>query len=49
MLKLVNAYRKLPSPTNRRKLQEYITLDYVALCKLSSDNIAFLRANNFKL
>jgi hypothetical protein len=47
MLKLINAYRKLPSPTNRRKLQTYIDNNCMALCMTTPENIAFLRANHF--
>ena len=47
MLKLINAYRKLPSPTNRRKLQNYINAHYMSLCMTTPENLAFLRANNF--
>lgn len=48
MLKLINAYRKLPSPTNRRKLQAYLDKHFMATCMTTPENIAFLRGNGFK-
>jgi len=47
MQKLINAYRKLPSPSNRTKLQNYINKHMMAVCLLLPDDVAFLRSNNF--
>jgi predicted nucleotide-binding protein len=49
MHKLINAYRKLPSPSNRVKLQKYLDKHMMAVCLATPDDIAFLRANDFKL
>lgn len=49
MQKLLNAYRKLPSPTNRVKLQNYLNKHMMAVCMASIEDIAFLRAHNFSI
>lgn len=49
MSRLIAAYRKLPSPSNRAKLQAYIYKHMMAACLASPDELAFLRANGFKL
>jgi hypothetical protein len=49
MQKLLNAYRKLPSPTNRAKLQAYLNKHMMAVCMASIEDIAFLRANEFNI
>ncbi|CAB5219978.1 hypothetical protein UFOVP239_21 [uncultured Caudovirales phage] len=49
MTKLINAYRKLPSPTNRAKLQAYIAKHMMAVCMATEDEIAFLKANQFSI
>ena len=49
MNRLINAYRKLPSPTNRRKLQAYLDKHMMALCMARLEDIEFLRINNFKI
>ena len=49
MSKLITAYRKLPSPTNRRKLQAYLDKHMMALAMATADEIAFLRINNFNI
>jgi hypothetical protein len=49
MSKLINAYRTLPSPKNRERLQAYINKHIMALCLAAPDEIAFLKANEFKL
>ena len=48
MQKLINAYRKLPSPTNRAKLQAYMDKHMMAAALATPEEIAFLRANEFK-
>lgn len=47
MSKLILAYRKLPTPSNRAKLQAYIQKHMMALCCATADEIAFLKANEF--
>ena len=49
MTKLIATYRKLPSPTNRAKLQAYLHKHMMAVVLASADEIAFLKANDFKL
>ena len=49
MNKLINAYRKLPSPTNRAKLQAYLDKHMMAICMATPEDVAFLKANEFKI
>lgn len=49
MSKLINTYRKCPSPANRAKLQKYIDRHIMAICIASADDIAFLKAHEFKI
>ena len=49
MSKLINAYRTLPSPTNRTKLQAYLHKHMMAVCMASPEELAFLKANGFSL
>ena len=49
MTKLINTYRKLPSITNRRKLQAYLNKHPMALCMARPEDIEFLRVNNFSI
>lgn len=49
MTRLINAYRKLPSPTNRRKLQAYLNKHQMAICLATPEDIEFLRVNNFSI
>jgi hypothetical protein len=49
MHKLINAYRKLPSPSNRAKLQTYLNKHMMAICLATPEDIAFLRANEFTI
>jgi len=49
MTKLINAYRALPTPTNRNKLQTYLNKHMMAVCMATADEIAFLRANEFSI
>lgn len=48
MQKLIDAYRKLPSMANREKLQKYLQKHTMAVCMATPEEIAFLRANEFK-
>ena len=47
MTKLINAYRKLPSPTNRAKLAAYLAKHPMATVMATSDELHFLRVNSF--
>ena len=49
MNKLINAYRKIPSPTNRAKLQAYLDKHMMAICMATPEDVAFLKANEFKI
>lgn len=49
MSKLIAAYRKLPSPTNRQRLQNYLNKHMMAVCLATPDEIAFLKAHEFKI
>lgn len=49
MSKLINAYRKLPSPTNRAKLQAYLNKHMMAVCLALPEDIVFLKANEFNI
>ena len=49
MSKLLNAYRKLPTSSNRAKLQAYLRKHAMCVCLASAEEIAFLRANEFAL
>jgi hypothetical protein len=49
MSKLINAYRQLPSPANRAKLQNYLNKHMMAICMASADDVAFLKANEFSI
>jgi hypothetical protein len=49
MQKLINAYRKLPSPSNRAKLQTYLNKHTMAVCLALPEDIAFLRTHEFTI
>lgn len=49
MQKLINTYRKLPSPSNRAKLQTYLNKHTMAVCLATPDEVAFLKANSFTI
>lgn len=49
MTKLINAYRKLPSPSNRAKLQSYLDKHMMAVCMASVEERNFLEANEFRI
>lgn len=49
MAKLLNAYRKLPSPTNRARLQAYLDKHQMAVCMATADEVAFLRDHEFTI
>lgn len=47
MSRLIAAYRKLPSPTNRAKLQAYLRKHMMAVCLATPEDLAFLKAHDF--
>jgi hypothetical protein len=49
MSKLINAYRKLPSPSNRAKLQQYLNKHMMAVCMATDEELQFLKTNEFKI
>jgi hypothetical protein len=49
MTKLLNTYRKLPSPANRAKLQAYLNKHMMAVCMATPEEIAFLKAHAFTI
>ena len=49
MSKLIEIYRKCPTPSNRAKLQNYLSKHMMAACMATAEEIAFLKANEFKV
>jgi hypothetical protein len=49
MSKLINSYRAIPTMANRAKLQKYLATHMMAVCMASPDEVAFLKANEFKI
>ena len=47
MTRLINTYRKLPTPTNRAKLAAYLAKHMMAECMATPEEHAFLKANGF--
>ena len=47
MTKLINTYRQLPSPTNRRKLAAYLAKHPMATVMATAEELQFLRINSF--
>jgi len=47
MQKLINAYRKAPTPSNRTKLQAYLKKHMMAVCMATPDELAFLKTHEF--
>lgn len=47
MTKLINRYRKMPSPANRVALAKYIAAHAMAVCFADQAELEFLRANEF--
>jgi len=48
MSRLIAAYRKLPSPANRRKLEAYLARHMFASCLATTEERAFLLAHKFE-
>jgi len=49
MARLLEAFRKNPTPANHVRLQSYINKHPMAVCLVAPDDIQFLYANGFKL
>lgn len=49
MSKLIEAFRKLPSPTNRQRLQNYLNKHMMAVCLATPEELAFLKTHEFKI
>ena len=49
MNSLIEAFRKLPSPSNRVKLQAYLDKHQMAVCLADADDTAFLKAHEFTI
>ena len=49
MTRLIQAYRRLPSPTNRRRLQAYLDAHKMAQCLLADADRQFLTEHDFTL
>lgn len=47
MQRLINAYRKLPSPTNRAKLSAYLAKHPMAVCLAQPEDFQFLKTHEF--
>lgn len=47
MTRLINAFRKLPSPANRQKLQTYLNQHMMAACVASPEDLEFLKVHGF--
>lgn len=48
MSRLIAAYRKSPSPANRRKLAAYLATHMMAACLATPEERAFLLAHEFE-
>jgi hypothetical protein len=49
MSKLIALFKTAPTDTNRAKLNTYMNRHMMAVCMLSIEETAYLRANGFKL
>jgi hypothetical protein len=49
MSRLINTYRKCPTPTNRAKLQAYLNKHMMAVCLATPEELAFLKAHDFTI
>lgn len=47
MNRLIEAYRKLPSPANRNRLASYLKKHPMALCMATPEELAFLKVHGF--
>jgi len=49
MNKLLNAYRKTPTPSARKSLQAYLDSHMMAVCMASIEDVNFLKLNEFNI
>lgn len=49
MKKLLEQYRKVPSPTNRAKLQAYLNKHMMAVCIATPEDQQFLKTHGFTI
>jgi hypothetical protein len=49
MLKLLNQFKALPSPSNRLKLQNYLNKHPFAVCIASLEDVDFLKTHSFSI
>jgi hypothetical protein len=49
MERLINAFRKCPSPSNRAKLEKYMQRHMMALALCTPEQIAFLKVHGFNV
>jgi hypothetical protein len=49
MRKLIETYRKVPSPSNRDRLQKYLNKHLMATCMATPEEIAFLKTHQFTI
>jgi hypothetical protein len=47
MTKLIEAFKANPTPRNRERLQDYIRRHPMAIVLCSSEQMDFIRSNNF--
>ena len=47
MQRLLNNYRKLPTPTNRAKLSAYLAKHMMAVCLAEPEEVQFLKTHQF--
>ena len=49
MTRLIDTYRKCPTPANRAKLQAYLSKHLMAVCLASPEEIEFLTVHQFSI
>ena len=49
MKKLLEPFRNAPTQANRDKLQKYLDKHMMAVCMALPEDIAFLKANEFRI
>ena len=49
MKKLLESFRNAPTQANRDKLQKYLDKHMMAICMAMPEDVAFLKANEFRI
>jgi thioredoxin-related protein len=49
MSKLIERFKKDPSPANRQRLQDYLKRHMMAVCLASADEREFLKTHQFSI